>query len=308
MAVYPIAAGHPDYSGNIIPTLWSRKLLERFYDAAVVPAISTTDYLGEIKNQGDKVIINQVPDITITPYKMGDTLSNQRPAQTTLELDIDQGNYWSFIMDDVADAQAMFNMTGPWADNASEKMKIAVDTEVLAFLRTRPAAANKGATAGRISQNINLGVTGTPLVLTNTNILDTIINLGLVLDEQNIPETGRKLVMPMWAAALLKKSDLRNASITGDTVSVLRNGLLGTIDRFEIYGSNLLPTAVEGTKTASYIYALHPMAVTFATQLVKSETIRSELTFGTIMRGLQVYGRGVPQPTAIAAAYIVPGP
>jgi hypothetical protein len=311
MAVYPINASHPDYSGNIIPTLWSRKLLERFYDAAVVPAISTTDYLGEIKNMGDTVVINQVPDITITAYKMGDTLTNQRPAQTTLELMIDQGNYWAFIMDDVADAQSMFNMTGPWADNASERMKIAVDTEILAFMRTKPDTANKGATAGRISQSINLGTTGAPVALDNTNILDLIIDLGLVLDEQNIPETGRKLVMPMWAAALLKKSDLRNASITGDTVSVLRNGLLGTIDRFEIYGSNLMPTVSDtvggNAVTASYIYALHPMALTFATQLVKSETIRSELTFGTIMRGLQVYGRGVPQPKAFAAAYIVKG-
>lgn len=307
MAVYPIGAGQPDYSGNIIPTLWSRKLLERFYDAAVVPAISTTDYLGEIKNMGDTVVINQVPDITITPYKMGDNLTNQRPTQTTLDLMIDQGNYWSFILDDVADAQAMFNMTGPWADNASEKMKITVDTEVLAFLRTRAAAANKGATAGRISANINLGATGAPLSLTPANIIDLIIDMGLVLDEQNIPETGRKLVMPMSYAAMLKKSDLRNASITGDTVSVMRNGLLGTIDRFEIYGSNLMPTAVEGAATASYIYAIHPMALTFATQLVKSETIRSESTFGTIMRGLQVYGRGVPQPTALATAYAVKG-
>src|SRR6185312_11088377 len=268
MAVYPIAAGQPDYSGNIIPTLWSRKLLERFYDAAVVPAISTTDYLGEIKNMGDTVVINQVPDITITPYKMGDNLTNQRPTQTTLDLMIDQGNYWSFILDDVADAQAMFNMTGPWADNASEKMKITVDTEVLAFLRTRAAAANKGATAGRISANINLGATGAPLSLTPANIIDTIIDLGLVLDEQNIPETGRKLVMPMSYAAMLKKSDLA---------------------------------------TASYIYGVHPMALTFATQLVKSETSRSESTFGTIMRGLQVYGRGVPQPTVLATAYAVKG-
>lgn len=307
MAVYPIAAGHPDYSGNIIPTLWSKKLLERFYDASVVPAISTTDYLGEIKNQGDTVRINQVPDITITAYKMGDTLSNQRPAQTTFDLNIDQGNYWSFIMDDVADAQSMFNMTGPWSDNASERLKIQVDTEVLAYIRTRADAANKGATAGRISQNINLGATGAPLTLTNTNIIDLIIDMGQVLDEQNIPEQNRKLVIPMWVASLLKKSDLRNASITGDTTSPIRNGLIGSIDRFEIYSSNLLPSATETGKTANYIYALHPMAVTFATQLNKAETIRSELTFGTIMRGLQVYGRGVPQPKALVTAYAVKG-
>src|ERR1700743_308398 len=255
MAVYPINASHPDYSGNIIPTLWAKKLLERFYDASVVPAISTTDYLGDIKNMGDTVVINQVPDITITPYKMGDTLTNQRPTQVKLSLTIDQGNYWAFILDDVADAQSMYDMTGPWAENASERMKINTDTEVLAFMRTRADASNKGATAGRISHNINLGVTGTPLTLTNTNIIDTIIDMGQCLDENNIPEQGRKIVMPMWAASLLKKSDLRNASITGDSVSVMRNGMLGTIDRFEVYGSNLLPTATEGTATASWIYA-----------------------------------------------------
>lgn len=307
MAIYPISAGHPDYSGNIIPTIWSKKLLERFYDASVVPAISTTDYLGEIKNQGDKVIINQVPDITITPYKMGDQLVHQRPVQTTLELTIDQGNYWDFIMDDVADAQSMFNMTAPWAENASERLKIVVDTEVLAFLRTRADVKNKGATAGRISGNINLGAAGAPVALTRDNIIDFLIDLGLVLDEQNIPETARKVVMPMSFAALLKKSDLRNASITGDSVSVLRNGRIGEIDRFEVYGSNLLPTAAEGANTASYIYALNPMAVTYAAQLTKTETIRSELTFGTIMRGLMVYGRGVVQPTALAVGYVVKG-
>lgn len=307
MAIYPIAAGHPDYSGNLIPTLWSRKLLERFYDASVVPAISTTDYLGEIKNQGDKVIINQVPDITITAYKMGDSLNNQRPTQTTMELTIDQGNYWSFILDDVADAQSMFDMTGPWAENASEKLKIAVDTEVLAYIRTRAAAANKGSAAGRLSANIDLGATGTPLSVTKDNLIDKIIDMGQVMDEQNIPETGRKLVMPVWMSALLKKSDLRNASITGDAQSVLRNGRLGEIDRFELYSSNLLPTAVDGTATASYFYALHPMAVTFASQLAKTETIRSESTFGTIMRGLQVYGRGVVQDTALVVGYGVKG-
>lgn len=307
MAVYPINASHPDYSGNIIPTLWSRKLLERFYDASVVPAISTTDYLGEIKNQGDKVIINQVPDINITAYKMGDPLTHQRPTQSTMELAIDQGNYWDFILDDVADAQSMFNMTAPWAENASEKLKIAVDTEVLAFMRTRANAANKGSTAGRLSGNINLGATGTPLTVTKDNIIDVIIDMGQVLDEQNIPESGRKLVIPVWMSALLKKSDLRNASITGDSQSVMRNGRLGEIDRFEIYNSNLLPTAVEGTATAAYFFALHPMAVTFASQLAKTETIRSESTFGSIMRGLQVYGRGVVQDTALVTAYAVKG-
>jgi hypothetical protein len=307
---FPLNSGppaHPAYSGNLIPTLWAKKLLERFYDASVVPSISQTDYEGEIKNMGDKVVINKVPDITINDYAMGDTLTNQRPEQDTEELYIDQGKYWSFIMDDVADVQAMTSMMGPWAENASEKLKIAVDTDILAYLFDQAHADNQGATAGRISNNIDLGTTGASIALTKTTVLDYIVDMGQVLDEQNIPESGRKLVIPAWMASLITKSDLKDASITGDGTSVLRNGRLGMIDRFELFLSNLLPTAVDGANRPTFIYAIHPKALTFAGQLVKTETLRAESTFGTIMRGLKVYGREVVLPEALAVGYVRKG-
>ena len=62
-----------------------------------------------------------------------------------------------------------------------------------------------------------------------------------MLDEQNIPEQGRWIVMPAWAAALIKASELRQAYLSGDQTSILRNGRLGMIDRFTLYVSNLLP-------------------------------------------------------------------
>lgn len=43
---YPVAAGRPNYSGNFIPEIWSGKLVENFYDATVLAAISNTDYEG----------------------------------------------------------------------------------------------------------------------------------------------------------------------------------------------------------------------------------------------------------------------
>ena len=45
-----------------------------------------------------------------------------------------------------------------------------------------------------------------------------------------------------------------------------------------------------------------------ATQLVKTESLRAESTFGDIMRGLLVYGRAVLQPTLIAEGVVVKGP
>ena len=137
-------------------------------------------------------------------------------------------------------------------------------------------------------------------------ILDLIIRLGQTLDEQNIPENGRWIVMPVWAAALLKFSDLRQAYLTGDSVSVMRNGRLGMIDRFTIYTSNLLPTGTGGGLAAgeTAIFAGHAHALTFASQINKVETLRSESTFGTILRGLQVFGYKVVDGTALVEAIV----
>jgi hypothetical protein len=176
-----------------------------------------------------------------------------------------------------------------------------------------------GLTAGKISLTVNLGVTGTPLpvvaVIANppvagqVTILQAILRLGQVLDEQNIPEQGRWVVMPTWAATLIKESELRQAYLSGDQTSILRNGRLGMIDRFTLYVSNLLPKGVITGPPALaagewVMYAGHAHGLTFASQVSKVETLRSEFTFGTLLRGLQVYGSKVIDGTAIAQAII----
>ena len=38
---FAVSSGRPDYTGNFIPEIWSGKLIENFYDATVLAAIST---------------------------------------------------------------------------------------------------------------------------------------------------------------------------------------------------------------------------------------------------------------------------
>jgi hypothetical protein len=163
------------------------------------------------------------------------------------------------------------------------------------------ATTNRGAAAGKISGNINLGIKGTPITVVGqgatagqSNLIDLLLKMGQCLDEQNIPEMGRWVVLPSWAGRQIKQSELRQAYLSGDPVSMLRNGRLGMIDRFTLYISNLLPTATtDSTNFAAGeypIFAGHAHALTFASQISKVETLRSELTFGQILRGLQVYG------------------
>lgn len=316
-ALYPVGGtANTLQSTGFIPEIWSGKLVEKFYDSTVLAAIANTDYEGEIKNQGDKVKIRTKPTITIRDYKADGNLTLERPAGSNVSLDIDQGKYFNTILDDVMDVQSDLDNMSIWADDAAEQMKIVIDTAVLLGMLGTPAAANKGATAGRISAGINLGVTTTPLVVVarspavgQVEIIDVILRLGQVLDEQNIPETGRWIVMPAWAATLIKMSELRQAYLSGDSVSILRNGRLGMIDRFTLYVSNLLPAGVAGGLAAGEyaMYAGHPHGLTFASQVSKVETLRSEMTFGNILRGLQVYGYKVIDSTAVTQAIIAKG-
>lgn len=97
--------------------------------------------------------------------------------------------------------------------------------------------------------------------------------------------------------------------VSGDQVSILRNGKFGQVDRFTIYASNLLPKGVitgpPALAAGEYvIYGGHAHGLTFASQMTNVETIRSERTFGQILRGLQVYGRAVLDPKAICQAIV----
>ena len=309
VATTPWAGSNPSpaYSGTFIPEIWSAKLIEKFYAATVIGAIANTDYEGEIKNFGDKVHIRTKPTITIRDYQVNQDLVIDRPSSNIVDLTIDYAKYFNEALDDVMETQSDLNLLSMWSDDAAQQMKITIDTQLLTLIDPGISAQNKGATAGRISGNFNLGAIGAPITFSPTTALNAIVDLGTVLDEQNIPETGRWLIIPPWAAGDIKKSDLRNASISGDGSSLLRNGRLGMIDRFTLYSSNLLPTAVEGSATAFRIFAGHPHGLTFASQITKMETIRSERSFSNLMRGLQVYGFKVLDGTAVAELYAVRG-
>lgn len=301
---------------GFIPEIWSTKLVEKFYASTVLAAISNTDYEGEIQNHGDRVKIRTKPTITIRNYSADGLLLLDRPTGGTVELYIGNGKYFSLILDDVMEVQSDLNILSMWSDDAAQQLKIAIDFDVLDGIVNQCVPANRGTAAGVITGNINLGVKGTPISVVGRNpgagdveLLDLLMRMGQVLDEQNIPEVGRWVVMPAWAGRQIKQSELRQAYLSGDSVSMLRNGRLGMVDRFTIYISNLLPN--NSTDSTNFnpgeypIYAGHAHGLTFASQISKIETLRSELTFGQILRGLQVYGYQVVDGKALCQSQVV---
>ncbi len=302
--MYPTVPGQPQYSGVFIPEIWSTNMLTKYYDSTVLSVISNTDYEGEIKRMGDKVIIRTMPTMDIHEYSIGQTLQHQRPQGGTRELLIDKGLYWSAILDNVVEVQQDIDQMKLWSADAAEQMKLRLDTKVLGSIVPDIDPHNVGTKAGRISGNINLGGLGAPLQVTRSNILEIILYMGQVLDEQNVEETGRFLLLPFWATTLIKLSDLGDAGFSGDATSMQRNGMVGTIDRFTVYNVNHLPMYQDGDARTTHFIAGTKKGITFATQLTNTRSMEAESTFGRLMQGLMVYGFEVLYGQCLTAAYV----
>lgn len=285
-------------AANFIPEIWSKKLNARFYASTVLMQIANRNWEGEIKSAGSKVMIRQTPSINIGTYDpMSPSVSYQNLGEEKLELLIDQARSFAFKVDDVLKAQADINLINEATQDAAENMKIAVDRQVLGTVYADVASTNVVDAASSGNE------------ITKDNILDVIITAAQKLDEQNVPESGRWLVLPPWMCAMIKKSDFRDASLAGDSVSIARNGRLGIVDRFTIYMSNNLAitdasgkkpgdTGYKADEARTKVMAGTKHFLSFASQFNNVETLRLENQFGDGVRGLNVFGYKVVKPEA----------
>jgi hypothetical protein len=330
-AVFPVVGSGafdttPSYSGGFIPQLWSQKLNAKFYANTMMTEISNTDWEGEIKNQGDTIRIRTAPSITINDYAgAGTTLTSEVPAPIYQDMQIDQGKYFSVQVNDVLAHQADMDLMNMFTDDAAKQLKINIENDTFFnwFVTTGANASNKGATAGAISGAYNLGTDVAPVdQATPANILNTILQMSSSLDEQNVPEDGRWLIISPRDRQLLMQTDIAQAYFTGDQSSTIRTGKIGMLDRFTVYVSNLLPkgqagkalvaglsatssgASVSNAKARRMMVAGTSTACSFASQISKTEPLRNQTDFGDIVRGLAVYGRKVVKPEALCTAIV----
>lgn len=303
-------AGYNNYStggSNYIPTLYAKKLLKKFYADTVFGMITNTDYEGEFKNKGDKITIRKTPDITVNDYTVGQAITYEVPEEASTEMVIDKAKYLAFRVDDIDRVETDIDLINTFADDAKKKLDINVDTDVLAVMGAGAHASNKGQTAGAISGDIDLGTTAADgsnaIQITTANAVDYIVTMNQILDEQNVDNEGRFVVIPAWYASLLKTGDLRRADITGDGSGVIRSGAIGMIDKTMVYVNNNLNTTTEGSVTCFDVIAGTKDATSFAMQLSKVDTLKIPDSFGEYWRTLYVYGRKVLLSEAIVNLY-----
>lgn len=271
---------------NFIPERWSLRMQVKFYANTVTPSITNTDWEGEIKDAGSIVYIRVIPTVQVDDYVVNEDLDYQDLDDERIQLNIDQAKKYSFKCDDVDKAQMDINVMDKASTDAQKNLRIVVDADVLANVHA--------------SATTDLGATQ----ITKVNVLEWIVDANTELDELNVPEEGRWGVLAPWICGLIKKSDLKDASLSGDATSVIRNGRIGMIDSTMLHKSNLLQdafVATVGSPTHAMFGTKH--AITFASQFVKTERIAQlQNTFGSAVRGLKVYGYSVVKPDALVDA------
>jgi len=284
-------------AGAFVPQIYSAKMQAKFYASSVVPAIANHDWEGDISNYGDKVIIRKIPTIQIFDHVVNADLPIQDISDESITLNIDKAKGYNFNVTYVDEFQSDIALIEKLTEDAAMNMKVAVDQSVLQSVYLDVALGN---TVGYSSGNV-LGNT-TPISLATITALGAsavyggaiapLILAGQALDQQNVPRDGNRwaVIHPGWAAAL-KQSDLKQVLITGDDKSPLRNGLIGEIDGMKVYiSNNLLNAAAPTVSNPAKCLVGHTSALCFASQFQKPEMLPNPKTFGTLVRGLNVYG------------------
>lgn len=275
------------------PKVWAAELLVELEKSLVyaAPGAVNRDYEGEISDFGDTVHITTLADPTIGTYTAHTDIAIEDVDDAAQQLLINQSKYFAFEVDDIEKRQARNGgaVLSEQARKAAYKLRDVADQYVAGLMATGVAAGNLIAEA---------------TLATPAAAYETLVDLGTVLTEDNVPFEGRfSIVTPKFYGLLLK--DPRFVASGDDAGAATRaNGRVGQAAGFDIRVSNNSPDG-PGAGAGKLVVAGSPMATTYAEQIAKTESFRLEKRFADGVKGLHLYGAKVIRANALAAADVI---
>lgn len=277
----------------VIPQLWTARLLENLNNEHVYAMLHNKDYTGEISNRGDTVRISSIGRVSEAAYTRNSTdITLETLDWTTQTLQVTEDRYFGFTVDDADEIQAAVNGMDAAMGEAAFALADRADTFAGEGLRDGTATANR----------IGAVVIGTGV--SDDNPFEVIVDLGVKLDENNVPRNGRWVVVSPEYYGVMVKDPRKSSFGTGGNLDTYKNGDVGLmVDGMKVYKSNNVP-AGSSNSSAEAIIAGHSIGATWAEQIpLKSfEIFRPEDRFEDAVKGRYLYGRKSTRATAFAFA------
>jgi hypothetical protein len=276
-------------NGNFSSVIYSKKVQLAFRKSTVCGDITNSDYFGEIANQGDTVRIIKEPEISVSAYTRGETVTAQDLADADFSLVVDKANYFAFKMDDIEEAHSHVNFMDLATNRAAYRLADQHDQEVLGYLSGYKQSALHG-NANTVNNVVNGTKANTAAGsdellaanklkkgdfgnITTTSAADHSIpvaarlpgatalptetvspamlvsRMARLLDQQQVDSQGRWLVIDPIMMEVLRDEDSRLLNADFGG-SGLQNGMvLNNFHGFRVYTSSNLPAVGTGAGT-----------------------------------------------------------
>lgn len=239
-------------------------IIEREFRKELVFGNLFEDMSAKIATEGKAINLLSLGAVGIKDYN--GTIASENGTDYEQVMNIDKKKYFSVKVDDVDAAQATGELITMFGNSGAHELASVVDAEI--------AKLAVGAES--------------VIETTKGKVLDSILDLGVAMDEANVPTSGRWLVVsPLVKAEILR--ELPTISMGESAFTVGRTNLLGEWGNFTIFVSNNV--AKEGTSHLCMAGVRQSGAV--AIQIDKVRGMVCENSFGEKVEGLTVFGCAV---------------
>jgi hypothetical protein len=282
--------------------------------------ITNTDFFGELSQCGDSVTFQRAPQAVVSDY-----VKNQKCEYDFLETSdvtvcINRAKKWAVKLDTV-DMNRICNsreLLDAYADSAVDQFKRQAFREMLAFVTTQVDPDNQGLEAGIDSHSYNLGGIGAARVFDSSDIFRLFSDLQNTLAEactvDITPGAGFDsdanpyILLPREAnSVLLASPKVTEAACCGGSQgqSLTMTGRMHSrYFGFNVIFSSEIPYTIENGRRVYQIIAGRRDAIGWTKIIEEADEFQHPDFFGTVLRGLFVYGYGVIYPEALALARV----
>lgn len=264
---------------TFIREIWESRLEYWRRQATVFEGIVNRRYDGALTGVNQTVTIRTPGAITIKDYTVDTNLTLETVTGLATELTVDQQKYWGVKINDVDRVQADVNLMDEYVKDAGYRIALEQDDLVLALY-------------GDVG--MTYGTTATPIDITSLNILDTLSEVNLLMDQADLPENDRWAVVSPWVIQKLIKAEI---TLNTDNSASIANGKVGRVLGFDLRKSNRVPTIT--TTKYKMFFGYGNTGIAFVNAYVNTKAAVPELQFYEGVLGLHIYGSKVMRPDTV---------
>lgn len=198
-------------------------------------------------------------------------------TDTSVLLTLDQSRYFMKQIDKVDNAQEAVKILSTVLQYGAESTADEIDKYVFSVLATTTNTINP---------------TSAAMTISDTNVVQWVLDLGVKLDNLKAPSRGRVLAVSPEIAAQLATANLKFQTTTAEEAA--KTGFVGVFGGFTIFKSVNL--AVGNESTSRVCIATVPSGSYAGIGYQEYNIVEPDMSFKWVAKGLANYGAAIGQP------------